>query len=130
MGPYYITDAGQPDRPGGAGRGGATRARAERPITSEPLKGTKIAVEVATHVAGTMEFACGAAISIAMSFDVPKHRHGPIELYGTEASLIVPDPNRFGGNDRGGPSRPGLDRTPDSSIPMRTATFASSASLT
>jgi predicted dehydrogenase len=32
-----------------------------------------------------------------MSFDVPKHRHSPIELYGTEASLIVPDPNRFGG---------------------------------
>src|SRR4029079_3097385 len=29
---------------------------------------------------------------------VPKHRHGPIELYGTEASLIVPDPNRFGGS--------------------------------
>jgi predicted dehydrogenase len=32
-----------------------------------------------------------------MSFDVPKHRHLPIELYGTEGSLIVPDPNRFGG---------------------------------
>jgi predicted dehydrogenase len=44
-----------------------------------------------------MEFECGAAVSIAMSFDVPKHRHGPIELYGTKGSLIVPDPNRFGG---------------------------------
>jgi predicted dehydrogenase len=44
-----------------------------------------------------MEFECGATVSIAMSFDVPKHRHGPIELYGTQASLIVPDPNRFGG---------------------------------
>jgi predicted dehydrogenase len=44
-----------------------------------------------------MEFECGAAVSIAMSFDVPKHRHSPIELYGTKASLVVPDPNRFGG---------------------------------
>ena len=71
--------------------------RAERVITSEPLRGQTIAVEVATHVAGTLEFANGAVISIATSFDVPKHRHAPIELYGTEASLMVPDPNRFGG---------------------------------
>ena len=35
--------------------------------------------------------------AIAMSFDVPQHRHAPIELYGTEATLLVPDPNRFGG---------------------------------
>ena len=32
-----------------------------------------------------------------MSFDVPKHSHRPIEIYGTEGSLLVPDPNRFGG---------------------------------
>ena len=31
------------------------------------------------------EFVSGAVVSIAMSFDVPKHRHRPIELYGTEA---------------------------------------------
>lgn len=37
------------------------------------------------------------AASIAMSFDVPKHRHTPIELYGSQASMIVPDPNHFGG---------------------------------
>jgi hypothetical protein len=32
-----------------------------------------------------------------MSFDVPRHRHLPIELYGTDGAMIVPDPNRFGG---------------------------------
>ena len=32
-----------------------------------------------------------------MSFDVPKHNHTPIEIYGTKGSLLVPDPNRFGG---------------------------------
>ncbi len=31
------------------------------------------------------------------SFDVAGHRHTPIELYGTEGTLLVPDPNRFGG---------------------------------
>ena len=74
-----------------------SRLRDTRTITSEPLRGQTLPVEVATHVAGTMEFVNGAVVSIAMSFDVPKHRHAPIELYGTEASLLVPDPNRFGG---------------------------------
>ncbi len=32
-----------------------------------------------------------------MSFDVPKHRHTPIEIYGDKGSILVPDPNRFGG---------------------------------
>ena len=44
-----------------------------------------------------LEFESGAVVSIAMSFDVPKHRHTPIEIYGTEGSIMVPDPNRFGG---------------------------------
>lgn len=97
MGPYYITALVNLIGPVARVSGVTSRARAERTITSEPLKGTRVPVAVATHVAGTMDFECGAAVSIAMSFDVPKHRHGPIELYGTEASLIVPDPNRFGG---------------------------------
>jgi hypothetical protein len=61
------------------------------------MRGTRIPVEVPTHVTGTLEFASGALVSVAMSFDVPKHRHTPIEIYGTEGSIVVPDPNRFDG---------------------------------
>jgi len=32
-----------------------------------------------------------------MSFDVAGHKHVPLEIYGTEQSMIVPDPNFFGG---------------------------------
>ena len=32
-----------------------------------------------------------------MSFDVASHRHVPLEIYGEAGSLIVPDPNYFGG---------------------------------
>ena len=32
-----------------------------------------------------------------MSFDVAKHKHAPLEIYGEAGSLIVPDPNYFGG---------------------------------
>ena len=97
MGPYYITALVNLIGPVARVCGASARVRSERLITSEPLNGTRIPVEVATHVAGTLEFVSGAVVSMAMSFDVPKHRHGPIELYGTEASMIVPDPNRFGG---------------------------------
>jgi len=77
--------------------GAATRTRDRRPILSEPLRGRTIEVEVPTHIAGVMEFACGAVVQIATSFDVAGHRHLPLEVYGTEGSLIVPDPNRFDG---------------------------------
>src|SRR4051812_41939769 len=77
--------------------GSTARPRSERLVTSEPMNGTLIPVEVPTHVAGMLEFESGAVVSIAMSFDVPKHRHAPIEIYGDKGSILVPDPNRFGG---------------------------------
>ena len=97
MGPYYVTDLVNLLGPVASVSGAATRTRAERLVTSEPLAGARIPVEVATHVAGTLMFASGAAVTMTMSFDVARHRHGPIELYGEAGSLIVPDPNRFGG---------------------------------
>ena len=97
MGPYYVTALVNLIGPVARVSGITSKLRDTRTITSEPLRGQTIPVEVATHVAGTLEFVSGAVVSIAMSFDVPKHRHAPIELYGTEASLQVPDPNRFGG---------------------------------
>ena len=97
MGPYYITDLIQLLGPIASVMGSVAKPRLERLITSEPLNGTLIPVEVPTHVAGILEFVSGAVVSIVMSFDVPKHNHAPIEIYGTEGSLIVPDPNKFGG---------------------------------
>ncbi len=97
MGPYYITDLIQLLGPIASVTGLATRPRQERTVATGPLAGAAIPVEVSTHVAGLLEFVCGAVVSIMMSFDVPKHRHTPIEIYGTTGSLLVPDPNRFGG---------------------------------
>lgn len=98
MGPYYITDLIQLLGPIASVMGAATRPRQERTIGSGPQQGATIPVEVSTHVAGLLEFVSGAVVSIMMSFDVPKHRHAPIEIYGTAGSLLVPDPNRFGGD--------------------------------
>ncbi len=67
-----------------------------RVIASEPRQGEAIVVATDTHIAGTLAFASGAVISICTSFDVWKHGHGPLELYGEEGSMRIPDPNHFG----------------------------------
>jgi predicted dehydrogenase len=97
MGPYYITDLVNLLGPVARVAGMTSMLRTTRTITSKPLRGTTIPVEVPTHVAGTLEFVSGAIVQICMSFDVTAHRHLPIEIYGTMGTLAVPDPNWFGG---------------------------------
>ena len=97
MGPYYITAlvslVGAVDRVSGS----AKITFPERTITSEPLKGQVITVDVPTHVTGILEFAEGCTATMVMSFDVWGANLPRIELYGTKGSLSVPDPNGFGG---------------------------------
>ncbi len=97
MGPYYLTAL--VNLIGAVRRvSGSTRITfAERTITSQPKYGTKIEVEVPTHVAGLLDFANGAIGTIVTSFDVWAGELPRIEIYGSEGSLSVPDPNTFGG---------------------------------
>ena len=70
----------------------------ERMITSEPKYGQIIKVDVPTHVSGIMEFENGAIGTLTTSFDVyPAGSCDFIEVYGSEGSMIVPDPNNFSG---------------------------------
>jgi predicted dehydrogenase len=97
MGPYYITDLVNLLGPVKAVEAMSVTPLRKRPIRSEPKRGQLMPVRVATHVTGMLRFVSGAVIQVTFSFDVPKHAHLPFELYGTEASLLVPDPNMFGG---------------------------------
>ncbi len=97
MGPYYITDLVNLFGPVARVSAMSSRLRTERTISSEPKKGQTMPVHIDTHVTGSLGFANGAIVQIAMSFDVAAHKHVPLEIYGTEQSLIVPDPNFFGG---------------------------------
>ncbi len=72
-------------------------AFSERTITSDPLNGTKIEVEVPTHVSGTVNFASCAIATVLTTFDLWGANLPFIEIYGSEGSLSVPDPNTFGG---------------------------------
>jgi predicted dehydrogenase len=97
MGPYYLTALVQLLGPARRISALGRTARTQREITSEPLAGQMIDVEVPTHVSSAIEFASGATATLVTSFDVQASRYRCIEVYGTEATLAVPDPNTFGG---------------------------------
>ena len=99
MGPYYLT--AMVNLMGGVQRVvSASRATfPQRTITSQPLAGTVIDVDVSTYVAGTVQYASGAIGTIFTTFDVqfPREKSRFIEIYGSEGTLFVPDPNNFSG---------------------------------
>lgn len=97
MGPYYLTALVNMLGPVRRVTGSTATTYAERTITSEPKRGEKIQVEVPTHITGIMDFANGAIGTITTSFDVWGGQLPRIEVYGTEGSMNVPDPNGFGG---------------------------------
>ena len=97
MGPYYITALVNLIGPVKRVTGCTRITFPQRMITSQPLYGTMMNVEVPTLVSGVMDFANGAIANILMSFDIWSHNLPRIEVYGTEGSMVVPDPNRFDG---------------------------------
>lgn len=98
MGPYYLTAMVAMLGPITRVTGAANISYPERTITSKPKYGQKINVEIPTHVAGIMDFHCGAIGTIITSFDTPGHSTLPrIEVHGSHGTLVVPDPNTFGG---------------------------------
>jgi len=97
MGPYYLTALATLLGPVRRVTGSARVTFAERQVTSQPLAGTTITVNTPTHVAGVMDFEGGAVGTLVTSFDVWSAEHFRIDVYGTEGTLSVPDPNTFGG---------------------------------
>ena len=97
MGPYYLTALVNLIGPVRRVTGSARITFPQRTVTSQPKNGTVINVEVPTHVAGILDFENGAVGTIITSFDVWAAELPRIEIYGTEGSLSVPDPNGFGG---------------------------------
>jgi len=97
MGPYYITAL--VNLLGGVRRvtGMAKKSFAKRIITSKPHFGETIDVEVDTYVNGLMEFESGAIASILTTFDVYDSQSPYIEIYGSEGTLQIPDPDCFSG---------------------------------
>ncbi|WP_433163017.1 Gfo/Idh/MocA family protein [Kribbella sp. CA-247076] len=97
IGPYYLTTLVQLFGPVAAVAGLGSKSRDKRTIGSGPLAGTDFDVTVPTHVSAIARFESGQSAQSIFSFDSPLSRAGFVEITGSEATLAVPDPNRFDG---------------------------------
>lgn len=97
MGPYYLTALVNMIGSVESVSGMTAISMPTRTITSQPKYGQIIDVEVPTHVNGLLRFSNGAIGNIITSFDVWGSSVPRIEVHGTRGSMIVPDPNCFGG---------------------------------
>ncbi len=97
MGPYYLTALVTLLGPVRRVCGSTRISFPTRTITSQPLNGTVVTVDVPTHIAGVLDFASGAVGTIVTSFDIHMHHAPMLEIYGSDGTLSVPDPNHFDG---------------------------------
>lgn len=97
LGPYYIANFVNLIGPVARVTALAGKASEERVISSQPRAGERIPVRTPTTIHALMQFESGAMVTLGASWDVHGHKHGNMEVYGTEGSLILPDPNFFGG---------------------------------
>ena len=98
MGPYYLTALVNLLGPAKEVSGSFMKGVKKRTIGIGPRKGKKFKVECPTTYLSTIVFENGTIIRLTLSFDVIAHNRNHIELYGNKGSLIVPDPNMFGGS--------------------------------
>jgi len=97
MGPYYVTALvnllGPIEEVTGFTRIGAP----VRVVTSPDRKVESIQVNTPTHASASLKTRSGALVTLMASFDVWDAHLPRIEIYGTEGTLSLPDPNEFDG---------------------------------
>jgi predicted dehydrogenase len=97
MGPYYLSALTTLLGPVERVTASARISFPERTILHGERRGESINVSTPTHHSACLEFATGPIGTLVTSFDVHAHGHHPIEIYGSEGSIKVPDPNTFAG---------------------------------
>jgi len=98
MGPYYLTALVNLLGPAKKVTGSIVNGAKRRTIGIGPKKNKTFKVECPTTYLSTIIFENGTVIRLTLSFDVIAHQRNHIELYGDKGSMIVPDPNMFGGS--------------------------------
>jgi len=100
MGPYYVASLvnllGPIRSMVAASRIGAS----VRTVTAPGRAVDSIEVEVPTHASAVLTFASGVLGTAQLSFDVWDSDLPHIEVYGTEGTMSLPDPNQFDGDVR------------------------------
>ena len=97
LGPYYVANLINLLGPVRRVAALANMPEATRTIGSGARKGETVPVKTPTNIHALLEFVNGATVTLTTTWDVWSHRRSHFELYGTEGTLYVPDPNFFGG---------------------------------
>jgi len=98
MGPYYICNLVQILGPVAKVTSFTGSAQESRTIRNGPRDGEAVPVETPTTIHAILSFESGAIITLLASWDVWASNHPIMELYGTEGTMNLPDPNFFGGD--------------------------------
>lgn len=97
MGPYYLTSLINLLGPVQHVSSHASIGVKSRQVGRGPQAGQPIPVSVPTTLNAILRFAGDVDVAFTASWDVWTHRRSHIEIYGTEGTLVLPDPNWFGG---------------------------------
>ena len=97
MGPYFFTTLVNLLGPAKSVTGRGMKFFENREYKAGPKKGKMFSVDIPTSYMMNIEFHNKAMIQGFISFDVLNHKRNHMELYGTNGSIVVPDPNMFGG---------------------------------
>jgi predicted dehydrogenase len=104
LGPYYLTAMVFLLGPIARVSGMSRRTFDKRQIENGPRNGEWMEVAVDTHSLSLLQFESGALGSMTMSFDVWDSETPRLEIYGTEGTICIPDPDPVhGANDFHGP---------------------------
>ncbi|MDE0523383.1 MAG: Gfo/Idh/MocA family oxidoreductase [Boseongicola sp.] len=93
LGPYYLAAMVFCLGPIRRVAGMARRTFPERMIENGPRKGEMMRVEVDTHCLSMLEFESGVIGQMMVSFDVWDSETPRLEVYGTEGTICIPDPD-------------------------------------
>lgn len=100
LGPYYISNLVQLIGPVSRVAAVTAAPAPERVILNGPRRGETFPVTTPTTIHALLHFHSGAVVTLNASWDVWAHGHAPMELYGEEGTIRLPDPNFFGGEVR------------------------------
>jgi predicted dehydrogenase len=97
IGPYYLTAVAQVFGPVSSVAALGSKARERRVIGSGPKAGEEFDVMVPSHVSALIQYESGQSAQAIFSFDSALPRT-LLEVNGTEATMLFPDPNYFDGD--------------------------------
>lgn len=95
MGPYYLSTLITLLGPIKEVIGSSTRSHRVRTISTGPKKDQEIPVNVDTHINAILYHENGLASTITLSFEIWGTTSPLIEIFGTQGTLSIPDPNQF-----------------------------------